>query len=109
MFMRHPILDIGCIVYSLSPKIWWKILSLQHTACHLFQLFVLSLSNTILLWCVRDRMLHLNTCIYTIINKFTLDILTTIFKSDDLESSPRLVFNQGPKYFEEVKNFIRML
>ena len=50
-------------------------------------------------------MLHLNTCICTIINKLRLDILTTIIRSEDLEFPPRLVFNQILKDFEEAKNF----
>ena len=50
-------------------------------------------------------MLHLNTCIYTIVNKLRLDILTTIFRSEDLEFPPRLVFNQSLKDFEKAKNF----
>ena len=48
-------------------------------------------------------MLHLNTCIFTILNELRLDILTTIVRSKDLEFPPRLVFNQGSKDFEEVK------
>ena len=54
-------------------------------------------------------MLHLNTCIYTILNELRLDILTTIFISEDLEFPPRLVFNQGFTNFEEVKNYRLML
>ena len=72
MFMRHPILDIGCTIYSFSPKIWWQSLNLHHTGCHLLQWFVLSLSNTILLWCVRDQMMLLNTYIFTILNELKL-------------------------------------
>ena len=65
---------------------------------------IIPLSNTILLWCVRDRMLHLNTYICTILNELRLDILTTIVRSEDLEFPPRLVFNQSFKDFEEAKN-----
>ena len=50
-------------------------------------------------------MLHLNTYICTILNKLRLDILTTIFRSEDFEFPPRLVFNQSVKDFEEAKNF----
>ena len=50
-----------------------------------------------------------NTSIFTILNELKLDILTTIFRTEDLESPPRLVFNQGLKDFEEVKNFRLML
>src|SRR5713226_2948524 len=50
-------------------------------------------------------MLHLNTCIFTILNELRLDILTTIFRSEDLEFPPILVFNQSLKDFEEAKNF----
>ena len=53
----------------------------------------------------RDQMLHLNTCIFTILNELRLEILTTIFISEDLEFPPKLVFNQGSKDFVEVKNF----
>ena len=54
-------------------------------------------------------MLHLNTCIFTILNELILDILTTIVIFEDLEFPPRLVFNQILKHFEEAKNFILML
>ena len=54
-FMSHPILDIGCTFYRFSPKLWCQSLSLHHASCHLFQWFVLPLSNTILMWCVRDE------------------------------------------------------
>ena len=82
MIMWHSILDIGCRVYSLSPKLWWKY------------------------WmCIRNRMLHLDTCIFAILDELRLDILTTIFIYEDLESPPRLVLNQGSKDLEEVKNF----
>ena len=50
-------------------------------------------------------MLHLNTYICTILTKLRLDILTTIFISEDLDFSPRLAFNQSLKDFEEAKNF----
>ena len=50
-------------------------------------------------------MLHLNTCIFIILNELKLDIITTISRSEDLEFPPKQVFNQGSKYFEEVKNF----
>ena len=54
-------------------------------------------------------MMHINTYIFTILNEIRLDILATIFRSKDLESPPRLIFNQGLKDFEEVKNFRLML
>ena len=57
------------------------------------------------MWCVRDRMLHLNACICTILIELRFDILTTIVRSKDLEFPPRLVFNQSLKDFEEAKNF----
>ena len=105
MLMRDPILDVECTFYSLIPKLWWQSLSLHHVGCHLLQWPVLSLSNTILMWCVRDRILHLNTCIFTILNELILHILTTIFRSEDLEFPPKLVLNQGSKDLEDAKNF----
>ena len=105
LFMRHPILDIGCIFYSLSQKLWWQSHSLHHIGCHLLQWFVLSLNNTILLWCVRNIMLHLDTYIFAILDELRLEIITNIFMSEDLESHPILVLNQGSKDLEEVKNF----
>ena len=54
-------------------------------------------------------MLHMNTYIFAILNELRLEILTTIVRSEDLEFPPRLVFNQGSKDFEEVKNFRLML
>ena len=105
LFMRHPILDIICIVYKLILKLCWQIFILHYASCRLLQWFVLSLSNTILLWCVRDRILDMNTCIFTILNEIILDIITNIFRFEDLEFPPRLVFNQGCKDFEKVKDF----
>ena len=77
--------------------------SIMHVAISVSDLFFLS-ATPFLLWCVRDRMIHLNTYIYTILNELILDILTTIFISKDLEFPPRLVFNQILKDFEEAKN-----
>ena len=54
-------------------------------------------------------MQNLNTYIFTILNELGLEILTTISRSEDLEFLTRLVFNQGSKDFEEVKNFKLML
>ena len=54
-------------------------------------------------------MLHMTTYIFAILNELRLGILTTIVRSEDLEFPPRLVFNQGSKDFEEVKNFRLML
>ena len=100
LLMRNPIMDVGCIFYSLGPKLWWQSLSLHHVGRHLLQWPVLSLSNTIFIWCVRDRMLHLNIYIFTILNELGLDILTAIVRSEDIEFPPILVFNQGFKDFE---------
>ena len=38
-------------------------------------------------------------------DELRLNILTTIFRYEDLEFPPRLVLNQGSKDLEEVKNF----
>ena len=54
-------------------------------------------------------MMHLDTYIFAIQYELRLDILSSIFISEDLEFPPRLVLNQGSKYFENVKNFILML
>ena len=109
MLMWHPILNIGYTFYILRPKLLWKIFILHHTSFQLFQCSVLSLRNTILLWRVRDRMMHLDTYIFEILDELRIEILTTIVRSKDLEFPPRLVFNQGSKDFEEVKNFRLML
>ena len=61
------------------------------------------------MWCVRNRMLHLDTCIFEILDEIKLDIVTTIVRFEYLESPPRLVLNQGSKDLEEVKNFRLML
>ena len=53
--------------------------------------------------------MHLDTCIFAILDELRIYILTTIVISEDLEFPPRLVFNQGSKDFEEVKNFRLML
>ena len=42
-------------------------------------------------------------------DELRLDILTTIFRSEDLESLPKLFLNQGSKDLEEVKNFRLMI
>ena len=103
--VRNPILDIGCTIYLFIPKIWWKFFRLHHTSCHLLECSILRLSNTILMRCVTNRMLHLDTFIFTIIDEIILDILTTIIISKDPDFPPRLVLNQGSKDLEEVKNF----
>ena len=54
-------------------------------------------------------MLHLDICIFAILDELRIDILTTILISKDLESPPKLVFNQTLKDFEEAKNFRLML
>ena len=48
-------------------------------------------------------MLHLDTCIFAILDEIKIEILTTIARSEDLEFPPRLVFNQSLKDFEEAK------
>ena len=54
-------------------------------------------------------MLHMNTYIFKILNEIILEIINTIFRYEDLEFPPILVFNQGFKDFEEVKKFRLML
>ena len=54
-------------------------------------------------------MMHPDTFIFAILDEIRLDILTTIVRFEDLEFPPRLVFNQGSKDFEDVKNFRLML
>ena len=105
LLVRHPILDIGWTVYCFIPKIWWQIFKLHHTSFHLLECSILPLRNTILLRCVGNRWLHLDSCIFMIMDEMSLDILTTNIYSEDLEFPPRLVLNQGFKILEEVKNF----
>ena len=93
----HNLKWTSCLCYHL---LWWQIFGLHHACFHLLQWSVLPLCNTILVWCVGDRMLHLNTCICTIVNKLSLDILTTIFRPEYLEFSSTLVFNQSLEDFE---------
>ena len=106
LIVRHPIVDLGCIVYRFIPKRLWKIIRLHHTSNHLLEGSILPLGNTILLRCVRNRVLHLVTCIFIILNEIELDILTTIIKYKDLEFPFILVLNQGFKNLEDVKKFI---
>ena len=54
-------------------------------------------------------MLHLDTCIFTIMDELKLDILSSIIIYEDLDFPPKLVLNQGSKDLEKVKNFILML
>ena len=98
--IRHPILYVGCTIYSFSPKLWWQSIRLQHTSRHLLETSILPLSHTILMRCVRNRVLHLDACIFTIINELRLDIFTIIIRSKDLEFPPRLVLNQGLETFK---------
>ena len=107
MLVRNLIIDVGCTFYNFIPKIWWQIFRLQHTSSHLLEDSILPLSDTILLRCVRNRVLHLDTCIFTIINEIRLEILTTIIIYEDLEFPPKLVFNQGLENLEVVKKFRR--
>ena len=104
LIVRHPILDLGCTFYSFNPKLWWKILKLQNTSSHVLEASILSLSHTILLRCVRNRVFYLHTYVFTIINELGLDIFTTIIRYEDLEFPPRLVLNQGLENIEVVRN-----
>ena len=54
-------------------------------------------------------MLHLDTYILAIMDEIRLEIIMTIVRFEDIEFPPRLVFNQGSKDFEEVKNFRLMI
>ena len=109
IIMRNPILDVGCTIYSFIPKTWWKSIRLQHTSSHLLEASILTLSHTILLKYLRNRVLHMDSCIFKIINEIKIYIFTTIIRYEDLEFPPRSVFNQGSKDFEEVKKFRLML
>ena len=106
ILMRHPILDVGCIFYIFIPKIWWQSFRLHHTSSHLLETYVLPLSHTILLRCVRNRVLHMDTCIFTIINELIPYKFTTLIISEDHESPPILVLNQRLQNLEVVKKFI---
>ena len=106
LIVRHPILDIGCIFYCFSPKLWWNFFILYHTSFHLLECSILPLNNTILLRCVGNRILHMDTCIFKIMDEIKLDILSIIIIYEYLEFPPKLVLNQGFKNLEEVKNFI---
>ena len=79
-------------------------LRLQHTSSHILETFILPLNHTILLRCVGNRVLHLNTCIFTIINELRIKIFTTIIRFEDLESPPILVLNQGLENLVVEKN-----
>ena len=103
--LRHPILDVGCTFNRFIPKIWWQSLKLQHTSSHLLETSILPLSHTILLRCAGNRVLHMDTYIFTIINEIILEIFSSIVIYKDLEFSPRLVLNQGLEKLEVVKNF----
>ena len=104
ILVRYPILDVGCTFYSFSRKHLWQSLRLHNASGHLHERSILPLSNTILLRCLGNRVLHLDTCIFTILNKFIFDIFTTIIRSKDLDLSCRHVLNHGFKAFKEVKN-----
>ena len=93
MLVRHPILDVGCTFYSFSRKHLWQILRLHHASGHLHERSILPLSNTILLRCLGNRVLHLDTCIFKILNNLIHDILTIIIISEDVEFSSGLVLN----------------
>ena len=47
----------------------------------------------------------MNTFIFTIINELILDIFTTIIRSEENESPPILVLNQGLENLKVEKNF----
>ena len=105
MLVGYPILAVWCTVYSFIQKLWWQSIRLHHASGHLLQRCIIPLSNTILLRCVGNRVLHLDTCIFTIINELKLDIFTTIIISEDLEFPSRQLLNQGLENIEVVKNF----
>ena len=103
--VRHPILDIGCTFNSFISKLWWQSIRLHHTSSHLLEASILPLNNTSLLSCVRNRVLHLDTCIFTIFNEIKLYIFTTIIISKDIDFPPRLVLNQGLENLQVLRNF----
>ena len=106
MLVGYPILDVWCTVYSLMPKIWWQSIRLQHASGHLLQRSIIPLGNTILLRYVGNRVLHIDTCIFTILNKIMLEIHTIIIISKNLGISSRLVLNLGLKTPEESQKIL---
>ena len=101
--VRNTILDVGCTVYNFIPKFWWQILRLQHTSSHLLEASILPLSHIIMLRCVRNRVLYLDTCIFTILNEIRIYMHTTIIIYEDLNISSILVLNQGFKTMNRSK------
>ena len=109
MSVRNKILDVVCTIYNFIPKFLLKSLRLHHASGHLFEIYILPLKKTILLRCLGNGVLHLDTYIFTILNKIRIDTLTTIIRLEYLDISSRLVLNQGFKNLEEVKKFILVL
>ena len=64
-FVWRSVLNILIMFDSFNPYITIKILFFHHTGSHLLEIHVLALYNTIMLWCVGNRMLHLDATFFT--------------------------------------------
>ena len=106
MLVGYPILDVWCIFYSFISKLWWQSIRLHHASGHLLHRSIIPLSNTILLRCAGNRVLHLDTCIFRILNNIMLEIHTIIIISKDPGISSRLVLNLGLKTLEESQKLL---
>jgi hypothetical protein len=76
--VRHPILNVICIIYCFSQEGTFHVLGLNHTISLFFQCLVLYFSNTILMSVLGNKELMLNFMFSIKICESFIDILPPI-------------------------------
>ena len=88
-----------------NPYIRLQILGFNHTGFHLLERRILPLCHTILMWCVGDRMLHLDATLFTKVLQILAHILFTIISIKQFDLIPTLILNKGFPNLESLKDF----
>ena len=71
------IYQVRCSANSISPKSLWQSNMQPHTPGTLIESSVHALSHTILLWCPRNSLLHLDSMCNTILTKPSIYVLSS--------------------------------
>jgi len=74
---RTYIHDVYWSCYFLNPILIWKKIGCQHIVCHFHESSILSLCNTIFLWCIQHSELFVNIMNFTKFLKFSWNVFTT--------------------------------
>ena len=105
LFVWRYFLNICSIIYSFVPYIRIQIIFFHHSCSHLLERPVLPLCHTIFLWCVGDRMLHLDATFFTDFLQNIFHILFYIINPKDFDLSPTSILNHGFPNLESLKDF----